>query len=166
MSKRKWKPGTKSELMSAIDCEWNLLMDTVAKLDSKQMVTADLEGWTPKDNLAHLAEWLKILMGFYMDLRRAHEVLGVPPEVTQIWGFEERNYLLFERNLHRSVEDILEELKQVYAELTARLNTMSFDDFMKPQHPFDPAKRPLLDFVLRGTVEHFAEHRQRIQKNL
>ena len=160
------KPRNKTELMTAIEREWTLLMDIVAKLDSNQMVIPDSEGWTPKDNLAHLSEWLKILMGFYMDLRRAHEVLGVPPEVTQVWDFEARNHLLFERNIHRDLDDVLDELGHVYSEITMRLNAMSFDDLMKPQHPFDPNKRPLLDFVVRGTIEHFAEHRERIEKNL
>lgn len=166
MTEEKWKPGNKTELMTVIEREWNLLMEVVAKVDSNQMVIPDSEGWTPKDNLAHLAEWLKILMGFYMDLRRAHEVLGVPPEVTQVWDFEARNHLLFERNIHRPLDDVLNELNHVYTELTTRLNAMSFDDLMRPQHPFDPRRRPLLDFVLRGTSEHFAEHRERIEKNL
>ena len=166
MTEEQWMPVNKAELMTAIEREWNLLMDVVARFDSKTIITADSEGWTPKDNLAHLAEWMKILMGFYIDLRRAHEVMGVAPEVTQVWDFEARNKLLFERNRHRAVEDVLDELKNVYAEITSRLNAMTFDDLMKPQHPFDPTKRPLLEFVLRSTVEHFSEHRERMEKNL
>lgn len=159
-------PGNKAELMSAIEREWNLLMGVIAQLDLEKMNTTDAKGWSPKDNLAHLTEWLKILMGFYMDLRRAHEVLGVAPEVTQVWDFEARNRLLFERNRSRSMDEVLDEFKHVYAALLARLNAMSFEDFLKPQHPFDPARRPLLLYVLRATSEHFAEHRERIERNL
>jgi hypothetical protein len=32
-----WVPGNKSELMSAIAREWNLLMDVVSKLDETRM---------------------------------------------------------------------------------------------------------------------------------
>jgi len=159
-------PQTKAELMSAIEREWNLLLDLIEKLDPQKLIQADLTGWSPKDNLAHLTEWMKILMGFYMDLRRAHEVMGVDPEVTQAWSFEARNQLLFERNRQRTSEAVLAELKRVYTELVARLDAMSFDDLLKPQHPFDPEKRPLLLYVLRATSEHFAEHRERIQTNL
>jgi hypothetical protein len=166
MADEQWVPGSKAELMSAIEREWALLMDLAGKLESGQMAATDAGGWSAKDNLAHLAEWMKILMGFYMDLRRAHEVLGAAPEVTQVWDFEARNDFLFERNRHRSEKEVMDELQQVYAELTARLNTLSFDDLMKPQHPFDPARRPLLLYVLRGTSRHFAEHRERIEKNL
>jgi hypothetical protein len=159
-------PASKAELMSAIQNEWSLLMDMLMEFDSVRMVTADPDGWSPKDNLAHLTEWMKVLMGFYMDLRRAHDVLGVDPEVTQVWDFEARNQFLFERNRHRSVESVLDEFKSVYAELMARLNAMSFDDLMKPQHPFDPQRRPLLLYIVRGTSEHFAEHRERMQRFL
>jgi hypothetical protein len=163
MQEEHWRPGSKAELIEGIEREWDLLMALAARLSPEEMVTPDAGGWSPKDNLAHLAEWLKILMGFYMDLRRAHDVMGVPPEVTQVWDFEARQNLLFERNRDRPLDDVLEELRRSYAELMARLEKMTFDDLLKPQHPFDPARRPLLDAVLRGSVEHFAEHRQRIE---
>lgn len=164
MPDEQWMPGNKTELVDAIQREWHLLMDVVTRLDAKKRMEPDAEGWSSVDNLAHLSEWMKILMGFYMDLRRAHEVMGVPPEVTQVWDFEARNQLLFERNRGRDFDDVFEELQQVYAELMARLERMTFEDLLKPQHPFDPSKRPLLDFILRATVHHFIEHRVRIEK--
>jgi hypothetical protein len=156
-------PGTKAELLLAIQREWNALQRVVSVLDERQLLEPDAEGWTPKDNLAHLAEWLNILMGFYIDRRRAHEVMDVEPEVTQAWDFEARNRLLFERNRDRPLDEVLQDLQRRYADLTQRLDGMSFDDLLRPQNPFDPLKRPLLEFVLRGTVEHFAEHRSRIE---
>jgi hypothetical protein len=166
MTDERWIPSDKDELISAIESEWNLLIDLAAKLDVHKMISADLVGWSPKDHLAHLTEWMKILMGFYMDLRRAHDVMGMSPEVTQNWDFESKNNLLFERNRHRSVNDVLDELKYVYGELIVRLSGISFEELEKPQHPFDPEKIPLLLYVLRGTTEHFAEHRKRIEKHL
>lgn len=166
MTEEQWIPSNKADLMSAIEREWSLLMAVIQKLDSKKIITADASGLSPKDYLAHLAEWMKILMGYYMDKRPAHEVMGLAPEVTHDWDFEARNQLLFERNRGRSIEDVLDELSRVYAELTTRLNAISFDELMKPRQAFDPTKRPLLVFVLRGTTRHFAEHRQTIEKNL
>lgn len=79
MSEERWIPAGKAELISAIGHEWNLLMDAVAKLDEKQMTASDEGGWSPKDNLAHLAEWMRVLMGYHIDHRPAHEVLDVFP---------------------------------------------------------------------------------------
>ena len=73
---------------------------------------------------------------------------------------------LFERNKDRSTQDVLDELRRVYDVLIAKLESMSFDDLMKPRHAEDPEKRPLLMWVLGDTTEHFAEHRAMIEKML
>ena len=161
-----WMPKDKPELMSAIKREWKLLLDTVESLTDKQMTAPDEGGWSPKDNLAHLAEWIKILMGYHMDHRPSHEVLGVPPEATQDWDFNVINSLLFERNRNRLTSDVLGELKQVYAQLIAKLELMSFEDFMKPGHVDDPEKNPLVLWILGNTTEHFAEHRETIDRTI
>ena len=162
-----WVPGSKTELMSAIKREWNLLMDTVAKLQEKnKLTTPDEGGWSPKDNLAHLAEWMNALMGYHLDRRPPHEVFGVPEEVTKGWDMEVINPVLYERNKNRLTEDVLDELKHVYEELVAKLNALSFEDLLKPRHANDPEKRPVLIWVLGDTTEHFAEHRETIEKML
>ena len=166
-NEEQWVPGSKTELMSAIKREWDLLMKTVAKLEEKnKLTTPDEGGWSAKDNLAHLSEWMNALMGYHLDRRPAHEVFGVPEEVTKDWDMEVINPVLFERNKNRSTEDILDELKHVYEELVAKLNAMSFEDLMKPRHANDPEKRPVLIWVLGDTTEHFAEHRETIAKIL
>jgi hypothetical protein len=111
MSDEEWVPGSKSELMSVIKREWNLLMDVVAKLDDTKMTTPDEGGWSPKDNLAHLAEWMNVMMGYHMDRRPSHEVLGVSEDVIEGWDMEIINPVLFERNKNRSTEDVLTWLK-------------------------------------------------------
>ena len=162
-----WVPGSKVELMSAIKREWDLLMKTVAKLEEKnKLTTPDEGGWSAKDNLAHLSEWMHVLMGYHLDRRASHEVLGVSEEVTKDWDMEVINPVLFERNKNRSIEDVLDELKHVYEELVAKLNALSFEDLLKPRHAEDPEKRPVLMWVLGDTTEHFAEHRETIEKVL
>jgi Protein of unknown function (DUF1706). len=161
-----WMPKDKPELMSAIEREWKLLMDMAEKLTDKQMTTPDQGGWSPKDNLAHLSEWMKVLMGYHMDHRPSHEVLGVSTEAVKDWDFNIINALLFERNRNRSRQDVLVELKQVYEQLTAKLESMTFEDFMKPRHADDPEKRPLLGWILGDTTEHFSEHRETIEKTI
>ena len=101
-----------------------------------------------------------------MDRRPSHEVLGVSEEVTNGWDMEVINPVLFERNRDRPVQDVLDELKHVYVELFNKLESMPFEDLLKPRHAEDPEKRPLLMWVLGDTTEHFAEHRATIAKVL
>jgi hypothetical protein len=161
-----WMPKDKFELMSAIEWEWKLLMNVAEKLTDDQMTTPDAGGWSPKDNLAHLTEWMKVLMGYHMDHRPSHDVLGVSEDVTKGWDMETINPILFERNRNRSRQDVLGELKQVYGQLTAKLESMTFEDLMKPRHADDPEKRPLVLWILGNTTEHFSEHRETIEKTI
>ncbi|HEX2994557.1 MAG TPA: ClbS/DfsB family four-helix bundle protein, partial [Anaerolineales bacterium] len=144
-----------------------LLMDVVAKLDAqKKMTVPDEGGWSPKDNIAHLAEWMNALMGYHIDKRPAHEVFDFSEEITKGWDMEVINPVLFARNKDRSLEDVLNEVKQVYKKLSEKLASMSFEDLLKPRHTDDPQKRPLLLWVLGDTTEHFQEHRETIEKML
>ena len=166
MSNEEWIPGSKSELMSVIEREWNLLMDVVSKLDDAKMTTPDEGGWSPKDNLAHLTEWINVLMGYHMDHRPSHDVLGVSEDVTKDWDMEVINPVLFERNKDRETRDVLDELKHVYAELVSKLEAMSYEDLLMPRHADDPEKRPLILWVIGDSSDHFAEHRETIEKLL
>ena len=166
MADEEWVPGSKAELMSAIRREWKLLMEVVEKLDEQKMTAPDEGGWSPKDNLAHLSEWMNSLMGYHMDKRPAEEVMRLTKEQTRDWDMEIINPVLFDRNKERSTEDILDELKQTYERLLAKLDATPFEDLLKPRHADDPERRPLLMWVLGDTTEHFAEHRETIEKML
>lgn len=159
-------PASREELLDRIRREWEALLEVVGRLSPGQMLKPDEGGWSPKDNLAHLAEWMKILMAHHMDNRPAHEVLGVPPHVTEGWDMEKINPLLFDRNRHRSIGEVLDELRAVYQQLCDRLEAMTFEQLMQPRHAGDPEKRPLMLWVLGDTAEHFEEHRQVLEKSL
>ena len=165
-NEEEWVPGNKSELMSVIQREWDLLMEVVSKLDETQMTTPDAGGWSPKDNLAHIAEWMNSLMGYHIDNRPPEEVMGLTREQTKDWDMEVINPVLLERNKDRSLDDVMGWLKSVYADLVARLDAMSFDELLAPRHADDPEKRPLLLWVVGDTSDHFAEHRSTIEKSL
>lgn len=167
MADEEWIPGNKDELLSEIRREWDALMDVVAKLRAAdKLTTPDEGGWSPKDNLAHLTEWINALLGYHMERRPSHEVFGVPEEITKDWDMEVINPVLFERNRDRSTEDVLAGLNEMYERLVNKLESMPFEELMKPRHADDPEKRPLLLWVLGDSSEHFAEHRETIEKML
>jgi hypothetical protein len=159
-------PKSKTELLTLIEREWSALMDVVERLSPEQMLTPDEGGWSPKDNLAHLSVWMNILLGYHMDQRPAHEVADVTPEVAADWDFQVMNALFFERYRHQPLEQVLDELKMTYEKVHARLESMSFEDLMKPRRADDPEKRPIFNWILGDTSEHFEEHRETIEKML
>ncbi len=159
-------PQTRNELLDNIQQEWSALMAVIERLTPAQMIAPEAGGWSPRDNLAHLTEWMKILLGYYMDRRPSHEVIGVSSEVTENWDFDVINQVFFERNRHRPINDVVDELKLVYAEVVARLESTPFEDLLKPRFDDDPDKQPILSWVVGDTSEHFAEHRLIIEKAL
>lgn len=159
-------PKNKAELMALIEREWSALMDVVGQLSSEQMVTPDAGGWSPKDNLAHLTEWMNILLEYYLDHRPAHEVLGVDPEITENWDFEVMNDIMFKRDRHQPLEQVLAELKSAYTKVHARIEAVTFEDLMKPLDENDPQREPIVNWVIGNTSGHFAEHRETMERIL
>ncbi len=161
-----WMPNNKKELMSAIKKEWKLLIDLAESLTDEQMTKPDSGGWSPKDNLSHLAEWMNILLGYHMDKRPAHEVIGVSEQVLTKWDIDVINPILFDKNKNLTRSQMMMKLNQTYVKLEARLESMSYEDLLKPKNADDPEKRPILLWVLGDTTEHFLEHRETIERGL
>lgn len=159
-------PKSKEELISRIEREWSELMKVVDQLTPEQLLTPDDGGWTPKDNLAHLFEWLNILVGYHLDRRPSHEVVGVDPAATKDWDFQIMNEIMFERDRHIPIDRVLEKLKQTYADTLTRIDAMSYEELMQPRHADDPEKDPIILWVIGNTIEHFEEHRKTIAKML
>jgi hypothetical protein len=156
-------PSTREEMLRIIETEWVKLLAALERLTPQEMVTPDAGGWSPKDNLAHLTGWMKILREYHFGGRPAPEVLGVDPAVTRDWDFDTINAAIFAQNQARSSEDVVDELKGTYARVIEMLSTTPFETILQPRFPDDPARRPMLLWVLNNTSNHFKEHVQRLQ---
>jgi hypothetical protein len=159
-------PRNTSELLSEIDREWQELMKVVKKLTPAQMTTPDSGGWSPKDNLAHLAAWMHFMHDAYLNKKAPHEVLEI--DAATYAGLDEdgENAIIFERNRDRATDDVLAGLERSYAQVVDTLKKMPFADLLKPLRDNDRAKRPVIASVLGNTSEHFVEHRKVIERNL
>jgi hypothetical protein len=130
------------------------------------MLIPDEGSWSPKDNLAHLTAWMKILTSYHIDRNPAHEVIGVGPEVTANWDYDVMNAALFERDRNLAITHVMQELKRTYTYVLSRLESMTFEDLMRSRFDDDPEKKPLINWVIYNTSEHFEEHRETIAKML
>ncbi len=162
----RWMPSNKQELMSEIRKEWKLLLDLAESLTDEQMTKPDAGGWSPKDNLAHVAEWMNILLDYHMDKKPAHEAIGISKEQLPEWDVEAINPILFEKNKNLTRKEMMTKLNQAYGRVEARLESMTYEDLLKPRREDDPEKRPILLWVLGNTSEHFLEHRKTIERGL
>jgi hypothetical protein len=86
--------------------------------------------------------------------------------VTADWNYAVMNSALFERDRHLAVNHVLHELEKTYAYLLSRLESMTFAGLLQPRFDDDPEKKPLINYVIYNTSEHFEEHRETIAKML
>ena len=167
MNEEQGLPRNKAELLSQIEAEWSALMGVVAKLDGTQMITPDAGGWSPKDHLVHISEWMNFMLDRHMDKRPAHVVMSVLPEIIEDWDVDRINKIFFERNRDRAVKDVVDELKTIYARAIEKLTSTPFEDLLRPLLP-ERADSPslLVMGILNNTRDHFAEHRETLEKVL
>jgi hypothetical protein len=159
-------PKSKSELLTLIESEWNALMKVAERLTPEQMTAPDAGGWSPKDNLAHLAAWMQYMKDAYLHKMPAHEAMGIEAEKYQQLDEAGINAILFERNRDRSTQDVLTSIRSTYADVIETLRAMPFDDLMKPLRESGPDKRLVIESVLGNTSDHFREHRETIERSV
>ncbi len=146
--------------------EWKALMAVVERLTPEQMLVPDPGGWSPKDNLAHLAAWMRYMKGAALQKMPAHEAMGIEKEKYHLLDENGINALLFERNRDRTAVDVLDDLRSTYADVVGTLKDTPFADLGKPLRPGSPDKRLVIESVLGNTSDHFREHRLTIEKAL
>lgn len=159
-------PQSTADLLGLIEREWKALMDVVGRLSDQQMTTPDSGGWSPKDNLAHLAAWMRYMKDAYLNKLPKYQAMGIDEEQFRKLDENGVNAVLFERNRNRTTQDVLDGLRSTYAEIVEVLSGMPFADLMKPLWSSGPDKRLVIESVLGNTSDHFREHRLTIEKAL
>ncbi len=157
-------PQSTSELLKNIEEEWKALMKVVDRLTPEQMTTPDAGGWSPKDNLAHLNAWLRMMIDSYIHKMPDYQAMRIEAGQYKQLDMNGINAVLFERNRNRSAADVLSELKSTYAEALQAIQGVPYADLLKPMHEGKPER--LGDEVIWNTTDHFREHRQTIEKAL
>ena len=126
----------------------------------------DPAGWSAKDHLAHVVEWMKSFIGVHLEGQPWHAALGVDKQLTDNFGsdYDPINNVLFERNRFKPRQEVMDDFTQACSRLYTKLNAMSFEEMMKARFPDEPEKRPVMNWILGNTTEHFVDHREYIEK--
>ena len=152
-------------LLKEIEDEWRLLWQVAERLTPEQMVLPDAGGWSPKDNLAHLAEWMRYMQRAYLSGMPGAQAMGIEAERFRQLDENGINAVLFERNRGRPASEVLADLKETYAAALDAVRTRPYADLLKPIRPGSD-ERLLMDGVRGNTSEHFHEHRENMQRSL
>ncbi len=156
-------PRDQADLLARIAHAWNALMRTVEPLTTEQMDAHSAGTWSVKDNLAHLAEWEQFMLGYHIKGEPPYKVMQIDRGTFEQLDENGINAVLYTRNKDRSGKDVLDGLKRSHAQVLATLERMPFADLMKPHYSDDPERRPVINWVIGNTYDHYDEHRVAIQ---
>lgn len=160
------RPENTAELLAVIDKQWQVLVQLVDRLTPGQMLHRDAGGWSPKDNLAHLATWMGYMQRAYVHQVPSPEAMGIEPEKWKQLDEDGINAVLFERNRDMPAAQVVDMLKSTYAAVVADLRSVPFDDLQRVVRQGSAGPVTVLDLVLGNTADHFAEHGRNIEKGL
>ena len=153
-------PTNTTELLTRIETEWDQLLAVVDQLSPAALTVPAEDGWSPKDQLAHLAHWEQWLLRHHMAGEPAHDVMQVDAQLLEEFDVDRVNEIVLARSQERSLAAVLEELHRGHAQVVNTLTALPFADLLRPRYADDPEARPLLGWVAGDTYEHYQEHRE------
>ncbi len=151
-------------LHARIHDEWEAFAAVVATLDEPNIVRRDVGEWSVKDILAHIAAWEKFLIANQFLGIPALEALCVPPDVMERASEDEVNAILFERNRDRTLVDVQTEWYETHRWLMSELAKLDEERLKQETRCFGAQPRPLAQWIVFNTYEHYSDHRRMIEK--
>lgn len=151
-------PKDTADLLARIERDWSAMMVLVEDLSREQLESPIAGGWAVKDHLAHLATWERFMLYCYLGGMTPHEAFGFDEATYDTLDEDGINALIYVRNADLPVEAVLADSIRTHQEVLAALQGMNFADLMKPRFADDPQQRPMLDWVIGNTYEHYQEH--------
>lgn len=157
-SEQETRPASKAELMTRIDEAWSSLQALLAPLPAEQMDVPDQGGWSIKDNLAHLVFWEQLLLRSYLGNEPPEDVLKVRASTLETLDEDGINAIVQRGSRSLPVADVLAASQDSHTQVVMHLDALPFDVLLQPRYPDDPQQRPLLDWVIGNTYDHYREH--------
>jgi hypothetical protein len=156
----------KKEFVQKIQEQWDELMAFITPLSPEQMLLKDAGGWTIKDNLAHISAWERFITANQFEGQTAAQAFELPAEEFAQLDEAGYNAIILNRNLDRSLEDVLSDLARTHAALIERLEDQSEADLHKLTFSVGERPEEVMTWITFNTYDHYAEHLRTIQTNI
>ena len=158
------RPKTKEALHEEIQKERSAFEQFLSTLTPEQMVQAGAIGeWSPKDVLAHLAEWEQMCLGWYLAGKRG-EIPPLPAEGYKWSQMSSLNQQIYEKYRSQSLEDALRQFQFSYRQVSRAVQEMSEEELFTPGYYAWTGKNALVAYVAPCTSEHYHWARTEMRK--
>ncbi len=144
---------TKAKFLDTLRTErarWDALL---AQIEEARMIQPGVAGeWSVKDIIAHMTWGEREMVG----VLQAHALVG-----SDLWDLPEddRNAAVFVENRDRSLQDVLTEAPQMFAQLLAAVQALSEEDLADPRRFRDmPTEWVPWQIIAGNSYEHYRQH--------
>jgi hypothetical protein len=149
---------TKADLLKLVQearARWDA---TLGEVGESRLEEPGVDGdWTVRDVIAHIT-WHEKEM---LELLRTRTLAG-----SELWTLplNERNSAIFQENRNRSLDDVLQEARQVYPQLLAEIERLEDADLTDPTRIADmPPGWKLYTLLADNTYDHYNDHSADLQ---
>jgi hypothetical protein len=155
-------PASKADLMNQINQGWSAYFDAASGVDPAQALVPGADGWSVKDQVAHVSAWERSLLALLTGESRA-EAIGFTPEEYAAADIDQMNARIVVAAAGLSLAEAMSRAEATHAELLAVLDRLTWEDLQRPYTHYQPNSQPdedlpVIEWVLGNTVEHYAEH--------
>jgi hypothetical protein len=155
---------TRDELLAEIHRSWDQLTGALGRPSGERIQSAqDSQGWIVKDHIAHLTAWERSILALLQGRERC-QGLRVDEEVYLSRDYDRINDQIYQRSKSRSLESIIDQSREVHAELLASVEGLTDADLQRPVRSFlpedsrDDDDRRIVDLIYANTADHYGEH--------
>lgn len=153
------QPRTVRELLARIDRTRGPLERMVAELSDDELMahSGSWEDWTPRDHLAHVAEWERRLLG---EMQGDHDAanFGLDDAAIAAASTDTLNAGIYERHKNDAPETVREDFTATGDQVRTVFSALSDADLMHPVRPEDPLVDTLVDLIGWDTFKHYPHH--------
>jgi hypothetical protein len=158
-------PKTKDELLAATARERDALQAFLGRLTRDQMLACGEYGWSPTDHLVHLAEWERLLFGWYEAGMRGEE----PPVPAEGFGWADMDALnrqMLEAHRGETPEHALADWTETSGRLIGFTQAISETDLFVAGRFKWTGRETLASFVFECGANHYRWSCREIKKGL
>jgi hypothetical protein len=158
-------PGTRTELLEQTRTERDSLLDRLAGLSPEEAVRPGPYGWSARDFVAHLADWERLLFGWYETDRRGQRP-AVPAEGYTWRTMDALNEDLRQRHLQESMAEVTADWRRSSARLIEFVEKLPEDDLFGKKRFAWTGTSTLAGYVYECGANHYRWAAREIEKAL
>jgi hypothetical protein len=158
-------PRTKALLLADAEKEREALLAMLGGMSREQLLWPGAYGWSAKDQVAHLAEWERMLFGWY-DAGLRGENPPVPAE-GYTWATEDAlNRVIYERHRDDQLEHAMADWRDTSRRLIALTQTIPEMELFMPERYAWTGRGTLASFVYECGPNHYRWARNEIKRGI